>query len=292
MFREALNFLRQKQVLPTVLSSAELRRLDADVRQRAFFSARNVLDMILEDEKAAVENLLSGKWNEATARQEIQLALDRIGYDPQKPVSEEIPPAEVGSLQDLSSDDRVRLVLETNFRQAANYGHMQQGNEPEALYLYPAYELVRIYDRMVPRGFRRTKEGIIPVPEDKWETRWLKAAQISGDTDATRILAQTGKMIARKDSPIWAELGSSENFDDALDTSFPPYAFNSGKGWRDVPRDEAIALGLVRADEVPEPLQDEFNAGLDADALSLGDLEATRDALLAAADRYRAGGDA
>ena len=59
-------------------------------------------------------------------------------------------------------------------------------------------------------------------------------------------------MIARKGATIWEELGSAAIFDDALDTDHPPFAFNSGMGWRSVPRAECIRLGLIAEDYQPE----------------------------------------
>ena len=41
-------------------------------------------------------------------------------------------------------------------------------------------------------------------------------------------------MIAHKQSPIWAALGSRALFDDSLNVDHPPFAFQSGMGWREV----------------------------------------------------------
>ena len=58
-------------------------------------------------------------------------------------------------------------------------------------------------------------------------------------------------MIARKDDAIWQALGNSQEFGDALDTEVPPFAFNSGYGWLEIRRDEALALGVMaRGDEI------------------------------------------
>jgi|GEM_PF-3377016 len=85
------------------------------------------------------------------------------------------------------------------------------------------------------------------------------------------MLLDNGRMIARKDSPIWSELGSSANFDDALDVEYPPFAFNSGMWVRDIDRDEALALGLIEADTVIEPKPPpDFNASVQA---SIADLD-------------------
>ena len=48
-------------------------------------------------------------------------------------------------------------------------------------------------------------------------------------------------MIAKKDSPIWQELGSE---DDGLGNPYPPFAFGSGMGWEIVSQSEIDELGL------------------------------------------------
>ncbi len=86
------------------------------------------------------------------------------------------------------------------------------------------------------------------------------------------MLLDHGRVIARKNSPIWAELGSSKNFDDALDVDYPPFAFNSGMWVRDIDRDEALALGLIEADTVIEPKPPpDFNASVQASIADLDD---------------------
>jgi hypothetical protein len=60
-------------------------------------------------------------------------------------------------------------------------------------------------------------------------------------------------MVALKSSGIWDELGNAANFKDALDVSYPPFAFNSGMWTRDVHHDDAVALGLIADDTAVEP---------------------------------------
>lgn len=224
-FVEALEFLFNRAVLPTHLGTRELRQLEADVRRKSFFSARNTLAEALDFQREQVAALLQGEFNEATARAKVQDLYDSIDYRP--------APDDEGGLKDLSSDKRIRLVLETNLRQAANFGLLEQGNDPLSRWQYPAFELVRIYDREEPRGEMPGSLG--------WLERFVRAGGRLFD----------GRMIARKDDPVWASLGDSNLFEDGLDSPFPPFAFNSGMGWREVPREEAIELGLITGDEAP-----------------------------------------
>jgi hypothetical protein len=154
--------------------------------------------------------LLAGKVNEATARQNVQHRLERLGYTPEHHFGTEadkkIPPAEPGSLLDLSSDARIKLVLQMNTRLAANTGYMRNGLTPASLYAYPAYELVRVYSRVHPRGSTEK-------PDDEgWPDRWVEAGGELVD----------GRMMALKDDEIWENLGDSSLFDDGMETDAPP----------------------------------------------------------------------
>ncbi len=71
-------------------------------------------------------------------------------------------------------------------------------------------------------------------------------------------------MIALKNDPIWSRLGSSDLFEDGLDNPYPPFAFNSGMGVRDVARDEAEQLGLLEPNQEVFPRDLSFNQELQA----------------------------
>jgi hypothetical protein len=258
-WEQALDMLDAKGLLPTHLSSREIReQWGADLRARSLFSARTAKAEVLQGYRAQLADLLDGNTNGATARAKIQDMLDGLGYDAERGGFPDMPgePATAGSLQDLASNGRVDLVLQTNMRQAANAAFRESGQSDYALFAFPAYELVRIYPRTVPRGLRRTKDGMVDDPGQSWPDRWEK---IGGDFF-------DGRMIARKDSPVWDSLGNSGEFDDALDASFPPFAFNSGFGWREVPRAECIALGVISADTDIQGSRASMNEGVKAAA--------------------------
>lgn len=242
-FAEAIAAAAGKGLLPTSLDSNGIRQLAREVREKSLLSARNTHEGILSTIRTQIDGLLKGEFNEATARATIQDALDAVGYTPEAGFSDAepgaIPPAARGTLRDLSSDERVRLVLDTNMAQAQNYGFKLQGMDPDALWQYPAFELVREEVREVPRGEMPGTQG--------WPERFVRAGGRLVD----------GRMIALKSDPIWENLGNSELFSDGLDSSFPPYAFNSGMGWREVPRAEAIELGLLLPGESSDPAADQ-----------------------------------
>lgn len=293
----ALQHLKSLQPLATEMGSAELRQLGQDVLRKSLFAARLNLINVVDDLKLSLADYLAGDTNLATAKQDLLDSLRKYGYQPETGFPAEtgavgnVPPAEPGSLQDLSSDDRLKLIVQTNFRQALNYAKREAGMAPDALEQFPAWELLRLYPRMVPRGERRTAAGLVPVPGDDWPSRWHKAAGLAADNDALRVAQQTGRLIARKDSTIWDVLGDPGVFEDAIGTNYPPFAFNSGFGWSAVARAECITVGLIGESTRIAPRPESFAAGLTKDAAStpLADLRATRAALLAAAQALRGG---
>ena len=244
---DAMRNLRGRAVFETDMSSAELRGLSQELRSRIVFSARVTNAEFLQEVKSVVDDILSGKINQATGRLRLLRKLTALGYDPAVGFPGDmaaIPPAERGSLQDLSSQRRLDLLIETNVRMAQNYGRMIAGNQEYELREYPAWELVRMFWREIERGSPESKTA-------GWPQRWRDA----GESVAWEGALET-PMIARKDSPIWQALGDGAGgYIDTLLNPFPPFAFRSGMGWRAVPRAECIKLGLVTHDERPAPMQ-------------------------------------
>jgi hypothetical protein len=262
-FYEALKVLGEKDALPTTLDSAGIKKLAAGVRRQSLFSAQTNLGDYLEDIRMSVHSILEpgtaidnarksesnpdGKvttgLDPASARLKLKDALKKYGYSPESGTR--------GTIKDLSSDARINLVVKTNVELAQGSGrYIQENSDPDVVDLFPALELVRFEARAKPRD---------------WADRWRQAADDSGDDDAARMLQEHGRMVARKDSPIWDSLGSSDLFDDALDNPFPPFAFNSGMWTQEVSRDEAVKLGLIEdGDQVearPLDIEALFNFG-------------------------------
>jgi hypothetical protein len=240
----AIQIAQDRKLLPTNLSSAQISDWDDEIKRASVFSARTNHAGYVQEIKNTIEDILRGKYNEAEARARLQAELKSLSYDPSRgfPGLEDfnIPPAEPGSLRDLSSDKRTQLIVRTQMRQLANLGYRQQGTTPAALRAFPAWELIRIYPRIVPRGSAKSKSA-------GWTDRWARAGGKLFDK----------RMIAAKGDDIWARLGDRDLFDDAIGTDYPPFAFNSGMGWRQVSRAICEQLG-VPLDKVkpskPEPI--------------------------------------
>lgn len=226
---EALERAADRVILPTALRSPELREeFAAAVRGRAVFSARTTNGVYLQALRTAIERLLEGGFgnDKAMIRLELKSLLQRLGYTPELGFPGDqalgIPPAEPGELTDLSSDKRINLILDTQFSLMEGWAQQQRGEERADA--FPAWELVRMEPRRVPRGSTNYSVG--------WVARWRT---VGGP------LRPGMRLMAPKGHPIWTALGDSAQFRDALDVTHPPFAFNSGMGWREVTRDEFSA---------------------------------------------------
>ena len=240
---EALKQWRSREVFETDLGSADLRGLSRELLNRSIFSARVTNADFLSEVGVAVDDILAGRTNMAQGRWRLLRKLKELGYDPMTGFPGDmanVPPAERGSLQDLSSEGRLDLILETNVRMASNYARMLAGNTPYALHAYPAWELVRFFHRDIPRGSPDSHSA-------GWGRRWSDALEsVNGEGVADKLL------IARKDSPIWQALGDGDGgYTDTLGNPYPPFAFRSGMAWKPVNRAQCITLGLVSGDESP-----------------------------------------
>jgi hypothetical protein len=255
---DVVKHLAAKDSLPTDLSSAELRQLPAALRRQSLYSARTLLDYHLDNIRDVVGSITQPQTiqrpdrvtddnpqgnvtvgaNPATARAALKKGLGDHGYIP--------APEDKGTIKDLSSDARVNLVVRTNVQLCQGAGQFIQGNTEDAADLYPAWELIRIEDRETPRGEKREKGALVPDPQNGWPARFGAAAGESGDTDAARVLEETGRMMARKDSPLWQSLGDGAGgHEDTLGNPYPPFAFQTGMWTEEVSREEAVEAGLI-----------------------------------------------
>ena len=229
-FAEALKSRKLKKLMPTAASSAQLQQLAPEIKERAFFMARvNHAGMVAKTDQIIGQALgtKDQALNPATARAELKLHLQSIGYDPENP-PKGFEPAKPGSLRDLSSDGRLNLVLDTNLKMALGYGAFEKANDPDIIDAYPAWELYRLESRKEERA---------------WHSKWVAAGG---------KLYGGGRMIAAKDDPIWSNLGP-------FGLPYPPFDYNSGMWTEEIDRAEAEALGVVKPSTIVEPQDRGFN---------------------------------
>lgn len=251
-FVEAIRRERQRVTLPTSATTAEIRGWDKGIRDRSFFSAQTLLAEPLETYRKVLAEILEPReatrtlpdgtqapyqagLDPASARLKLKEVYDRIGYTPDE--------EKRGTIEDLSSDARIDLVLKTNEEIAHGFGQWRQ--QQETIDAFPAWELYRQEDRNKPRD---------------WSKRFLLAGQLSGRPIGDGwTITPDGAMIALLNHPLWEQLGSSANWDDALDRAEPPFAFNSGMWTRAVGRRQAIEIGILDLGEKVAPEERDFD---------------------------------
>ena len=245
-FREAVRQWLARQVMPTNLTSAELSQISKEIMRKAVTSAQTTITGLLDRYKDGIASILNPQqvlrpgetltvtegYNPATLKTFIQDYLRSISYTP--------PQGKEGTIEDLSSDARVKLVVKTNTELVQGAGRFIRANsDADTVDLYPAWELVRYEQKKEPRD---------------WHQRWRIAAQTAGDAKAAACLELHGKMCALKNSGIWQALGDGAGgYDDTLGNPFPPLAFGTGMWVDDVSRREAEAIGLLEPGEKAEP---------------------------------------
>jgi hypothetical protein len=150
---------------------------------------------------------------------------------------------------------RFKLDVATRVMRGAGHFLTDQTDVDE----YPAWAFHRIYDRMVPRGFKAGAKGLIPIDDDDWPARWADAGDQAGDDDWLEWEgdSQTGRGVALKSSGMWIALGNVR--DDCLGNGFAPFAFNSGFGTDGVPYNECVQLGLIDDGDQPRPAVFDFS---------------------------------
>jgi hypothetical protein len=227
-FTAALQSREVRSILRTTGKTRDLAKLDAPLRERAVFSATVASAELLQRFDTGFNSILEGKSDQATQRLAFKQLLDKMGYT----VDAEI----AGSLQDLRSDARLNLLIETNVDLARGYGQWIEGQQPDVLDEFPASELVRVRYSKVPRD---------------WALIWANAGGIFFD----------GRMIALKNDPVWVKISRFE-------LPYAPFDFGSGMDTVDIDRDEAESLKkpdgepLITPSTVVVPQDREFNKDL------------------------------
>lgn len=264
---DGIRRLRARKELPTTLGSRDLQMLDAGLKRWAVFSAKVENARALQKINQVVEELIKGVTPEdeaarAAGVRPLKLSLPdaklKLRDTFEKLGVRTTDPDQIGTLQDPQSDARLSLIVETQEQLAHGYGTYMATQDEDLLDMWPCWELTRVSPSRVPRGLREGPQGAVQrVPGDSWPERWKKAGGEIYD----------GRMIALKNSVIWERLGDPTIFDDALGNPYPPFAFNSGMDVRDVTRDEAERLGVIKRNApAPKPNKRAIDEDINASA--------------------------
>ena len=142
------------------------------------------------------------------------------------------PEGKEGTIEDLGSDARLNLIVQTCADLACGCRWREEGLSEVGLDEWPCQELLRVESRYVPRG---TEEG---YPDQYWQRKWKELGGTLYDS----------RMICGKDDPIAEQVS-----DFGLPYGAP--GLDSGYGWEDIDREEAVALGVL--DKNGDPFTDD-----------------------------------
>lgn len=187
------------------MTSRDWSRVQAEVRERAFFMAAVEEARILSAFQGVIAEVAEGKINKARARELIRERLASLGYVA-KPGTE-------GSIKDLSSSRRIDLVVDTNFAMVQNAVAYDARIAGAAL--MPGQQLVRLQRKKEPRN---------------WPKRFAEAA---ATLPAQGVNVE--EMAAHVMSAVWRGISDFGH-------PYPPFAFGSGMGLRALNRAKSAAL--------------------------------------------------
>lgn len=236
-----------KTLIGSALRTAEWDRMPAALRQRALFSASVTSIHFLKEAQRGVRNMVTrakstneqGESYWTTDRSKLVADLRRLGTELGIPHPEGRKNGAIreSDLKDPLSMRRLKLIVNTQMEMAYGYGDFLAAHDPAVIDVWPCQELVRISPRRVPRD---------------WQKRWSEAGG----------KLYEGRMIARKDSPIWRAISR-------FNLPYAPFDFESGMGLEDVGHDEAVQLGVMQdGDRVVSQIQP-FNQDLEASVKNL-----------------------
>ena len=216
-FNEALAKLKSRIPTGSSFDSKTWAALEADVRERAFFSATVEDRLTLARFKRLILNFLKRNRDDdgklkvggiaEYVREAVKIAekegLGKIGV-PDDMVDQ-------NDITDLRSEIRQRLIFNTNVSTSYGFGSWRQGMEPSVLKAYPAQRVVRNPGAVDPRPRHVAEEGTVRLKTDEafW-AGWMNDPAIGG-----------------------------------FGVSWPQFGFNSYIDVEDVDRDQAEKLGLV-----------------------------------------------
>lgn len=240
--------LDARTVIGSAMRTAEWETMPQALRDRAVFSAGvesvrwlGVLDQGIKDIVTRAKSVNEKGESYFTAdRSKIIADLRNLGKQigiPHPDGPRKDGKIHEGDLTDPLSIRRLKLIVNTQMDMAYGYANYLAANDPTVLEQWPCQEFIRIAPRKVPRA---------------WRARWSAAGG----------QFYNGRMIARKDSPIWVAISRFGN-------PYPPFDYGSGMGVEDVDYDEAVSLGVITEGEQVQSEVKQFNEGLESSVKNL-----------------------
>jgi len=237
-FKEAIEKVGSKTIVGSQLNSAEWSEVPLALRERAFFSSRVESARFLQRAQDSIGDFLAGNREPAPdgttmlktgSRQQFVRDMQAFalanGMGP-------LAPGEKGTLKDISSEQWLSLIFDTQTRQGQDYGYWKQGMDADVLNEFPAQRFIRVQEVHEPRDWHHLAEDGV----------WLKT-----DLDA------------------WIRLNRD------FGVPWGPWGWGCGHDVEDMDRYEAEELGLIEPGARPEPVDKSFNDRLEASARGLNE---------------------
>ena len=130
----ALNYLRRKLTVPSNFTSEDWLHLQPQMREYVFAMSEVADIEILNRFRSGIESIVLGEKSESETMAGLHDFLKAHKYQPQ--------PGQEGTLNDLRTIDRMRLVLRTNVEDARSHG--QWARQQFALSAFPAWRYHQI----------------------------------------------------------------------------------------------------------------------------------------------------
>jgi hypothetical protein len=244
-FTEAISFLLNKEDLPAEWEASDWSEQEPDFRTRAFWSAKvenarfldrshgflfdylaKVRETIVQPDGTVVTALQIGGREQFVKRIRDFMIAEGMA------APGEFVNVDQKDITDIRSVARLRLIFDTNVRQAYGYGQWKQGMKPAVLRAFPAARLIRERGVKEPRPRHQNNLGEVRLKTD----------------------------------PRWAEFHNARDIG-GFGVPWGPYGFQSGVTQEDVSRREARKMGLEIIDvesEVREMPDKSINEGLTA----------------------------
>lgn len=229
-FYDAVQKFGDQSPIGSALMSDEWSDVPLALRERAFFSSQVENARFLQRAMDSINDFLQSNREDTEGGPALKTG-SRAQFVEQMrefALSEGMGPideSQAGGLRDITSEQRLSLIFNTQVQQANDYGYWRQGMNPDVLDEFPAQRFIRVKEVKEPR-----------------ETHQRYEDQVYLKTD-----------------PIWAK-----SINEDFGVPWGPWAWGCGHDVEDVDRAEAEQLGLLKPDEVVEPDTANFNENLRA----------------------------
>jgi hypothetical protein len=239
-FKEAVDLLGSKSLIGSKLNSEQWSDVPLALRLRAYFSSQIESARFLQRSRDGIADFLQ------EAREEVILPdgskttalktgsrADFVKRMQDFAIAEgmgPLDPKDAGTIKDIRTERRLGLIFDTQVRQAQDYGNWKQGMDADVLNAFPAQRFIRVKPAKEPRDTHHLHEN---------------EAQI------------------KTDLAFWKALNQD------FGVPWGPWGWGCGHDVEDVDRAESERIGLVAPGQDLQPVDESFNADLQASVRGL-----------------------